>query len=267
MDRRQRFLRFMRYLSVAVVTVLLLAFVDVVFQQDAPAISPGLFILMCAVVFFYVTIPIVGFWLYSFIIAIRRRTKTDRILLWLHIADLLILVIGVYLANLPPLRCDAFIMAQQCKGETGFWMRNIVGRYRNMLPDSTHLCVEFNNDRLPQCDILSERDMKKLKEELEDFCGCIGMEIDSYSDSDYSTILFRRINMGMYAFRFYDHPLTPQQCDSLNADECLIVYNDSTVFEFRAGVLGAQSFPGKQEFIETLCQSNVAYPYNRIRKN
>ena len=57
--------------------------------------------------------------------------------------------------------------------------------------------------------------------------------------------------MGMYSFRLYDTPLSLEQQDSINANECLIVYNDSTVFEFSGEVLGGtQHFVGKQEFID-----------------
>lgn len=46
-------------------------------------------------------------------------------------------------------------------------------------------------------------------------------------------------------------PLSLEQQDSINANECLIVYNDSTVFEFSGEVLGGtQHFVGKQEFID-----------------
>ncbi len=80
--------------------------------------------------------------------------------------------------------------------------------------------------------------------------GCIGMEIDNYGLSPYATFRFRRVGMGMYSFRLYDEPLSRAQQDSQNADNRLIVYDDSTVFEFGGGVLGAQYFVGKQEFLE-----------------
>lgn len=102
-----------------------------------------------------------------------RHTKTDKILLWFHIVDLLLLGVIVYALNLPTRKCDAFIMAEYYKGENGWWMRNIADRYRRMLPDSTRLVVEFENGSVPQSNALSEQDMEKLKSELED-CGCIG---------------------------------------------------------------------------------------------
>ena len=99
--------------------------------------------------------------------------------------------------------------------------------------------------------VLDEQDMKKLKSESED-CGCIGIDINNYSSPDYSVLRFRRIGMGMYSFRLYDYPLTHQQQDSINANECLIVYNDSTVFEFGGGIFGVQYFVGKTKFLKDL---------------
>lgn len=142
-------------------------------------------------------------------------------------------------------------MAEYYEGENGWRMRDIADRYRRMLPDSSQLIVEFENRSMPQSIVLNKQDMEKLENELED-CGCIGIEINNYSNPDYSTLRFRRIGMGMYSFRLYDHPLTPQQQDSINADDCLIVYNDSTVFEFGGGAFGIQHFVGKDEFLKDL---------------
>jgi len=246
-NKRQRFIRFMRYLSVAVVTVWLLAFlIASADKDDFRAVGVIVFLIFV----FLVIVPLIGFWIYSFVKAVRRRTKTDRILLWFHIADLLLLGGIVCLLNRPPMRCDAFIMAECYNGEPVFWMWNTVNRYRDILPDSTRLVVEFDNGNMPQSDILGEFEMKKLKEIL-DYLGCIGIDVNNYPDSEYSTIRFRRIGMGMYSFRLYHHPLTRHQQDSINANECLIVYNDSTVFEFGGGVFGSQVFVGKDEFIKS----------------
>ena len=201
---------------------------------------------------FYITIPVMGFWIYSLTKSVRRSTKTDKVLLWFHILDLLMLATCVYLVNQPPRKCDAYIMAEHCEGENAFFMRTIAERYKNMLPDSTQFYVEFEDGDIPQSDIFSETDLKQLKRELEECCFCIGISINNYSDPDYSRLLFRRIGTGMYSFRFYDQPLSQSQRDSLNSDEYLIVYNDSTVFEYDAGAFGNLAFPGKHEFIENL---------------
>ena len=245
-NKRQRFILFMRYFSVAVVTVWLLVFLIASADKDE---FRAVGVIVVLILVFLVIIPLIGFWIYSFVKAVRRRTNTDRILLWFHIANLLLLGGIVYLLNRPPRRCDAFIMAECYNGEPVFWMWNTVDRYRDMLPDSTRLVFELDIDKGSQSDILGEFEMKKLKESL-DYLGCIGIDVNNYPNSEYSTIRFRRMCMGMYSYRLYNHPLSHEQQDSINADPCLIVYNDSTVFEFSAGVLGAQTFPGKQEFLE-----------------
>lgn len=246
--KKLSFLRFMRYAAVAIVTLYLLALLicSTAIRDDGVVY---LFVFL-ALALFYITIPVLGLWIYSLVKAITRHTKTDKILLYFHIADILLLGIIVYMCNLPSRKCDAFIMAEYYNGENGYWMRNIAERYRHMLPDSSRLVVEFENGSVPQSDVLNGQDMKKLKSELED-CGCIGIAINNYSSPDYSTLRFRRVGMGMYSFRLYDHPLTRQQQDSINANECLIVYDDSTVFEFGGGVIGAQYFVGKHRFMET----------------
>ena len=245
MNKRQRFIRFMRYFSVAVVTVWLLVFLIASADKDELR-AVGVIVVLILV--FLVIIPLIGFWIYSFVRAVSRHSKNDRILLWFHIADLLLLGGVVYLLNRPPMKCDAFIMAECYNGEPVFWMWNTVDRYRDMLPDSTRLVVDFETGDMPQPDILGAFELKKLKE-LMDYLGCIGIDVKNYPNSEYSIIRFRRMNMGMYSYRLYNYHLSDKQQDSINADPCLIVYNDSTVFEFSPGVLGTQTFPGKQEFL------------------
>ena len=78
MNKRQRFIRFMRYFSVAVVTVWLLVFL--IASADKDEFRAVSFIVVLILVFL-VIIPLIGFWIYSFVKAVRRRTKTDKILL------------------------------------------------------------------------------------------------------------------------------------------------------------------------------------------
>lgn len=256
MNKKSAFLRFMRFVAVALVTVTLLCVFILSLGLAGFDLDLALFafILIFSCLFF-ITLPIIGFWIYSFVKAVRRRTKTDKILLWFHIVDLLLLGIIIYLANQPPQKCDADIMAEYYEGENGFWMRNIATRYHNMLPDSTRLCYEIDYEKSYPY-VLSEEDTKRLKRELKD-CGCIGIDVDNYSSKGYSTIRFRRIGMGMYSYRFYDKPLSLHEQDSISNDVCLIVYNDSTVFEFGGGVFGVQHFVGKEEFMEKLHNSKM----------
>ena len=149
MNKKPAFLRFMRYVAVALVTVTLLYVFILSIGLNGFDLDLALFVfilIFSSLVF--ITLPIVGFWIYSFVKAVRRHTKTDKILLWFHIMDLLLLGIIIYLANQPPQRCDADIMAEYYEGENGFWMRNIAASYRNMLPDSTRLCYEIDYENL-----------------------------------------------------------------------------------------------------------------------
>lgn len=94
--KRQVFLRFMRYVAVTLVTLWLL--VTMIASADTDDLWFSL-IIVSALVVFFITIPIIGFWIYSFIKAVRRRTKTDKILLWFHIVDLLMCCAVIYFAN------------------------------------------------------------------------------------------------------------------------------------------------------------------------
>ncbi|WP_294629979.1 hypothetical protein [uncultured Bacteroides sp.] len=80
-NKRQVFLRFMRYVAVAIVTIWL--FVLMIASADADDFWYYL-LLVAALVVFFITIPIIGFWIYSFVKSVRGRTKTDKILLWFH---------------------------------------------------------------------------------------------------------------------------------------------------------------------------------------
>ena len=69
----------MRYLSVAVVTVWLLVFlIASVDKDDFRAVGVIVFLFF---VFLFI-IPLIGFWIYSFVKAVRRHSKADKILLY-----------------------------------------------------------------------------------------------------------------------------------------------------------------------------------------
>lgn len=249
MSKRAKFFQFMRYVSVFAVTTVLVVMATASLGVGGYATDWAVFFfIIVSASLFFITLPVVGFWIYSFIKSIKRRTKVDRMLLYFHIADLLLIGLIVYWNNSPTQDCNAEIMARHYDAE-GSWMRNIADCERLVLPDSTRLVIEFGESgTIPQADYLDGQYLKILKNHLDDV-GCIGIEIDNYHHSRYTTFRFRRMGMGMYSFRLYDEPLTREQQDSLNANECLIVYNDSTVFEFGGGVFGVQHFVGKEEYM------------------
>ena len=84
-NKERPFLRFMRYAGVAIVTLCLLALLIVCedTKNDGLVYLFVYLFLFAAFALFCITIPIIGLWIYSFAKAITRRTKTDKILLWL----------------------------------------------------------------------------------------------------------------------------------------------------------------------------------------
>lgn len=248
-NKRAKFFQFMRYVAVSVVTTVLAVLAIMCSGTDGFDMDLALFFFIIVFTFlFFITLPVIGFWIYSFIKSIKRRSKTDRVLLFFHIADLILLGLIICLANSPVRDCSAEIMAEHYE-KYGNEMRNVAKQAREMIPDcGGEIVYEFGDSSYVSHEpVPSFKQLEKLKEQLENV-GCIGIETDNRGERDCTTLRFRRRGMGLYSFRLYDKPLTRKQQDSLNANECLIVYNDSTVFEFGSGVWGAQIFVGKQKF-------------------
>ena len=86
-SRRKAILQSMRCVSVFAVTIWLLILLSASLNTNEWHMITWIAI---AVYFFFITIPILGFWIYSFIKAVITRTKTDNVLLFFHIADLLL---------------------------------------------------------------------------------------------------------------------------------------------------------------------------------
>lgn len=250
---KQVFLRLMRYVSVFSVTIVVTIMAIMCSGLDGFDLDLALFCFILIFTYlFFITLPIIGFWIYSFIKSIKRRTKTDCLLLYFHIVDLILLGLIIYLdVSRGELDCNAELMAEHYE-IYGYEMRNVANQAREMLPDCGGKIVYELGDSIyvSHEPVPSYKQLDKLKEQIEGV-GCIGIETDNRGKSDCTTIRFRRIGMGMYSFRLYDRPLTRNQQDSINADPCLIVYNDSTVFEFGGGVFGVQHFVGKDEFLKS----------------
>lgn len=249
MNKRATFFRFMRYMSTLAVTIILIAMTMMYLKLEGFDLDWALFcIFIISIYLFFITLPIIGFWIYSFIKSIKRQTKADKNLLYFHIVDLFLLVLVIYLGyHRPEPDYNAKIMAQHYDTK-GTQMRNIANYERNVLPNNTRLVIEFGeNGGIPQADYLNEQHLKILKNHLDDV-DCIGIDIVNTPPS-YTAFRFRRKGMESYLFRLYNEPLTREQQDSLRADESLIVYNDSTLFEFRGGVISGRHFVGKKEFM------------------
>lgn len=207
---------------------------------------------------YFVIIPTIALWVYSFIISVKSisvwkdASLNNRILFFLHLFDF-VLVVGVILMSArPAFHCDPFMMEKQYEKN---WkeMRAIVKDTRSMLPDSSSLRLEFkegfkSEGMQSKSDLLDATQMQEIEKRL-DRVGCIGIWVRNYNDPGYAELNFRRIGMGMYSFRLYDHKLTAEECDSLNKDCQYIVCNDSTVLEYGGGAFGSQCFPNKENYI------------------
>ena len=212
----------------------------------------------------------------SFISSLICNSRHKKILLILNVINILLFLLPFI--N-PSSKCDADIMANHYT-EYGGRMEQI---YRNLYDKITPGCyvhIEFEHgdvsmfhfskgngevesnwdpseekiDSLLTQSGLDRKSLAWLEKELDNI-GCISISMQTVLDDSFS-IGFRRIGMGMYSFRFYDHPLSPEEQDSINADPCLIVYNDSTIFEYSSGAFGSLNFPGKEEYLKKKIQIN-----------
>ena len=246
-NRWESFQQAMRYTVVigATLVLIVMAIVRLVFEENMDLVLLLFFMVLAQ--FFFLSIPAAALWIYSFIKSLWRSTKTDKILLYFHVADILLIA---YLFFSKP-DCDADIMAEHYE-KYADEMHNVVEQTRRMLPDSTSLVIEFGSqDYMAETDLLDNSQKENLRQSLEDI-GCIGIEVDKCGDRGYATLRFRRIGMGMYSFMLFDKPLLTAQRDSINDDYRMLFYNDSTAFEYGGGAIGNQRFLGKEEFLEKL---------------
>lgn len=190
-------------------------------------------------------IPLIPFWIYSFVLSLIRNTSIEKKFRLAHFIDLVLLGLSIMGCNNS--KCNADIMEEHYE-KHGLEMRQIIKATRQELPkDSAYVIYEMG-DGLVNTEMLNSKQIDKLEDDLDDI-GCIGIEIYRNDDSS-ATIRFRRVLMAMYSFILYDYPLSKEKQDSINKDCSLIVYNDSTVFAFGAGAFGDLSFPGKEEYLE-----------------
>lgn len=96
-DLLQWTLTILRYLSVSLITIcLLVVLCDVIRLQGIRLPGIGFVIIYLSVMFFPVTILILGIWIYSFVLSIKRLSKTEKGFFWVHVANMA-LVIGILL--------------------------------------------------------------------------------------------------------------------------------------------------------------------------
>lgn len=226
------------------------------------------------VIFSWLFIPAVFVACISLVCSLKCNDKHKKILLILNVVNILLFS---FLFFNPSNKCDADIMERHYI-EYGGHMKQI---YRNLYDKMTPGCyvhIEFEHgevsmfhfssgsnegesnwdpseekiDSLLTQSGLDRKSLAWLEKEL-DKIGCISISLQAVPGNPFC-VGFRRVGMGIYSFWFYDHPLSPEQRDSINAQEGLIVFNDSTVFEYGGGAFGSQNFPRKEEYLKKKTQ-------------
>lgn len=231
-----------------------------------------------AVLFCWLTIPAVIIDGISFFYSLRCNTKHKKILLTLHVMN--ILLFSFWFFKLDE-RCDADIMESHYI-EYGGHMKQI---YRNLYDKMTPGCsveIEFEHgdvsifhlsngngemdsnwdpseekiDSLLTQSGLDKKSLAWLEKEL-DKIGCISISMEAIPDAPYC-IGFRRVGMGKYDYHIYHKPLSSEEQKKINESETSVVYTPFVVFEYGGGAIGSQNFVGKDEYLKKKMQLHHA---------
>lgn len=95
---------------------------------------------------------------------------------------------------------------------------------------------------------LDRKSLKELQEDLKDV-GCISIAMRAVPDSPF-VLGFRRVGLGMYSYKIFHQPLSPEEQRELNGWDTDIVFSPYVVFEYAGGAVGSQNFIGKEEYLE-----------------
>ena len=171
---------FLRHFSVISVTVYLTLILVSLFQATG-----GLywFLIVIAIFGFFISIPIVVFWVYSFVLSLKALlsakslNRKDLIYFYIQIFDLCLTVAVIVLGLCTEFKTEADLMQDHYEMK---WheMRSVVNDTRKLLPDSVSFGVEFNDTGYwPGTGVLTASQLNNLKIRLRDV-GCIGIDID-----------------------------------------------------------------------------------------
>mgnify|MGYP000763849398 CR=1 FL=1 len=231
-----------------------------------------------AILFCWLTIPAMIIAGISFFYSLRCNTKHKKILLTLHVIN--ILLFSLWFFN-PSNRCDADIMERHYT-EYGGRMEQI---YRNLYNKMTSGCsveIEFEHgdvsifhfsngngemdsnwdpseEKIDSLLIQSGLDRNSLiwlQKELDEI-GCISISMQTVPDAPFC-VGFRRVGMGKYDYQIYHRPLSSDEKKTINESDASIVYSPFVVFEYGGGAIGSQSFIGKDEYLKKKMQLHHA---------
>lgn len=263
----------MRYLSVAAVTVMLVVACMVVRCQDEAAYYFDELLVLSGM-FVIISVPCLCFYVYSMMVSVRRRTRHDRILLWLHATDVVLLATFFILQRNPATPCNAFTM-EDCYLENRSEMRHIIKEVKTWVPDSVMSGIVFKKDGSldvftstyntinfsdydPQHGRHADGELTKtgLSNKQLDLLfkwlkgvGCHGILLNASTVPPSTTLYFRRDTTGLFSFMLYDKPLTEKEKADIDAHPNMIPFGD-VAFRYEPSNKSDKTFPKKAEFMK-----------------
>ena len=262
----------MRYLSVSAVTVALVLCTGLSGSPETEWIIIAM-IVVPAVFFLPITLLFLCYYIYSLFKSTRPKSRHDRILLWLHAVDVVLIVTAVFLSYNTKQHCDAFVM-EDCYLENRSEMRRIIKEVKTWVPDSVTAGIVFKkdgsldifassyntinfNDYGPQHGRqadgeltkpgLSGKQLNLLFKWLKGV-GCHGILLNASTVPPSTTLYFRRDTTGLFSFMLYNRPLTEKEkadIDALN----MIPFGD-VAFRYEPSNKSDKTFPKKAEFMK-----------------
>ena len=222
----------------------------------------------------FITLPLIIIIIASFIRAIPPKTLYKKVVLSIHIFNILLWSL-FYLILPEPMPCDAAIMEQHYKKHKKEMEElcnyvhaalddscSIVLRYRNEKIEELRLvnkrkdfyCAKLNNEQELASELskvgITTKELSVIREKMHQ-AGIIGIDIERnfspYSD-DKDILLFRWYGVNEYQFAIYHHVLTKEEKQNILCLNQFILYNDSVVFESYGGYPGGRGFPDKETF-------------------
>ena len=267
--------KILQLILVACVTLLILS---IGFQSHDNQEMSGLFspILVAIAWTWFISFPLLLIVFISFFYSIPPKTKYKKLLLSLHILNIL-LCIGFYVFLPSPEPCDTAIMENHYMKHKDD-MLELIRYTRSVMDDSCSIELNYRNGKIVE--LYASRKNKRHRiedinsqEEIDStmaICGIspmehdniyrkmqkagvIGIEINNKEhtviyETIRSILLYKWYGVNRYQYALYDTKMTAEEKEQNLALHQFIFYNDSIVFESYGGYPGGRGFPDKDDW-------------------
>lgn len=263
----------MRYLSVSAVTVALVALcIGISWWPEMEWIIIAVIVVSGALL--PITLLFLCYYIYSLFKSVRPKSRHDRILLWLHAIDVVLIATAIFQFYNTKQHCDAFVM-ENCYLENRSEMRRIIKEVKTWVPDSvpveivyekdgsldafasSYNTINFNNydhqhGRLADEELtkigLSGKQLDLLFKWLKGV-GCHGILLNASTVPPSTSLYFRRDTTGLFSFILYDKPLTEKEKADIDEHPNMIPFGD-VAFLYEPSNKSDKTFPKKAEFMK-----------------